>query len=349
MHDLDFIGEEVSSILEKNDLKRDVWKDENLSEFASRSGYAISLIFQEKEILLFSVLQWVAIAVAYYIWIQILGWIPNEVWESDSKIHDVPLNITVFLWSLFCVALAAYPISILTGAMGAAHFLRQQGYESTIAACFKLALPNSKKLWIFHTWDGWLTVDIIVERLPKSGYFTDAAERALKEALYYAWKVGTIGVPAALLTGKGLAEAGKESIALVKAKLWDVIKLRGGYSMACWIIGIVSYIGAIAFFITFNDLFKSEHTMFKFYFWMGAPLLIAVGIIKLFIRPIYVIASCKLYSDYLLEQGKPVEFKNLPSRGQSAFVAFLVLCVILIVIFLYREQLGLMDILRVAN
>jgi hypothetical protein len=68
----------------------------------------------------------------------------------------------VLAWSFLCVALAAYPIAVLTGAMGAAHFLREQGHPSTMAACLKLALPNSSKLWAFHALDGCLTINMIV-------------------------------------------------------------------------------------------------------------------------------------------------------------------------------------------
>lgn len=347
MLDLDFIGEDVREYLDKNGIKKNTWKGENFSEFSSRSAYAISLIFREKEIILFSLLQWAAIALAYYLWVQILGWIPDEVWQSGSKNYDIPLNLAFLAWSFLCVALAAYPIGVLTGAMGAAHFLREQGHPSTIAACLKLALQNSNKLWMFHVLDGWLTVDIILERLPDKRYFSPAvvARRAVAEAIYYAWKVGTIGVPPALLTGKGLIEAGKESISLFKSKSWEVLKLRGGYSAVCWIIAFAAYIGSMAFFISFPSPFDAANKMFSFYAWMGVPILVAVGVINLFVRPIYVIASCQLYSDFLKENGRSVEFGNLPGRGMSTFAAFLVLCAILFVIFLYREEMGLMALL----
>ncbi len=338
MLDMDFIGEDVRKYLDKNGIKKNIWTGENFTEFFSRSAYAISLIVREKEIVLFSLLQWAAIALAYYVWVQILGWIPEEVWESDSKIKDISINLAFLAWSVLCVALAAYPIGILTGAMGAAHFLREQGYPSTIAACLKLALPNSGKLWMFHTLDGWLTVNIILERLPKKRYFSPvvAAQRAVAEAIYYAWKVGTIGVPPALLTGKGLVEAGKESIALVKSKSWEVVKLRGGYSAVCWIIAIGAYIGSMAFFVYFPSPFDAGHKIFSFYAWMGVPILVTVGVLNLFVRPIYVIASCQLYSDFLKEKGRSVELGNLPGKGMSTFAAFLVLCAMLFVIFLYR-------------
>ena len=79
------------------------------------------------------------------------------------------------------------------------------------------------------------------------------------------------------------------------------------------------------------------------------PILIAVGIIKLFIRPIYVIASCELYSDMLKEEGEPVVFENLPGRGMSAFVAFIVLAIIIAAVIVFRQQLGLMDVLSAGG
>lgn len=349
MFNLDFVGKQVKEYFDQNKIDRDVWKDENLSEFSNRAGYAVSLILQEKEILLFSALQWAVIGLVYYLWAQILGWIPPEVWESKSKIYDLPLNLAFLAWGFLCVTLAAYPIGVLTGAMGAAHFLRAQGHRSTIAACLQLALRNSGKLWAFHTADSWFTVQMILERLPKRGYISGAAQRAIKETLYYAWKVGTIGVGPALLTGAGLIEAGKESVSLVKRRLWDAIKLRGGYAITCWIVGIAAYLGSIFFFYHNHAVFIKSHTIYTFYFWMGIPLLVAVGVVSLFIRPIFVIASCKLYSDYLKDIKRPVHFADLPGSAAGVFVAFLVLCTLLAAIYLYREQIGLMVILRVAT
>jgi hypothetical protein len=201
---------------------------------------------------------------------------------------------------------------------------------------------------MFHTADGWITVNMILERLPKSR-MPSIEVMAMKEALYYAWKLGTIGVPAALLTGKGLIEAGKESISLVKNRTWDVLRLRGGYSMVCWIVGIIAYLGSILFFINSHGLFHTGHKMFTFYFWMGVPILVAVGVIELLVRPIFVIASCRLYSDYLKEKGESIVFSYLPGKGVSAFVLFIVLCCILFTIFLFKEEIGLMGILRVAG
>lgn len=348
---LDFVGRDVAAYLDKNAIPRKVWKAENLAELGSRSARAISLILREKEIILFSLLQWVAIALAYYLWVQILGWIPEEVWNSPSKLEDTALNVAVLAWSVACVALAAYPIGVLTGAMGAAHFLREQHQPSTIAACLKLAWPNSTRLWMFHALDGWLTVDIILERMPKKGHFNSGAvaRRAVAEAIYYAWKVGTIAMPPAILAGRGLVEAGRESIALVKSKPWQVVKLRGGYSAICWIIGVATYVGALVFLIAFPLPGGAGHSVLSFYVWLGLPILAAVGVIKLFVRPVYVIASCQLYSEFLKESGKSVSLGSRPGRGTNALVAFVVLCAIVLAVSLYREEIGLMALLAAGS
>ena len=89
--------------------------------------------------------------------------------------------------------------------------------------------------------------------------------------------------------------------------------------------------------------------MFTFYLWAAVPILIAVAVIKLFIRPIFVIASCELYSDFITEQGEPVVFEDLPGKGTSAFVAFAVLAIIIGAVIVFRQQLGLMDVLAVAG
>jgi hypothetical protein len=349
MHELDFVaGQMVGYLASKGAAAKNPLRRENLAEFGRRSARAISLIVREKEILVFSMLQWVAIAVAYYVWVQILAWIPAETWNSASKLEETWLNVAVTAWSLLCVAAAAYPIAVLTGAMGAAHFLREQGLPSTVPACLRLALPNSTRLWVFHAIDAWLTVQMILERMPKKGHFKAAAiaQRAAAEALYYAWKVGTIGVPPALLAGRSLADAGKESVALVRKRTWEVARLRGGYSAICWIIGLATYFGSLAFLVAYPSPVAGQQGVSTFYLWAGIPILIAVGMIKLLVRPVYVIASCQLYSEFLEQKGgAPVRLEGSRGWGAHAFAAFVALCVLVLLVALYRDEIGLTWIL----
>ncbi|MFA6357934.1 MAG: hypothetical protein WCY09_04625, partial [Candidatus Omnitrophota bacterium] len=218
------------------------------------------------------------------------------------------------------------------------------GYPSTIAACLKIILPQAWSLWVFQWMDGWITVNQILERLPKKNNRSNPVQRALSEALYFAWKLGTIGIMPAVITGRGLMESCRDSILVVKTKFIDTAKLRIGYSVLCWIIGISAYIGTIIFFI--HGRFIPAHSeiygfVYTFYFWAGIPLLVAVALIELFLRPAYIVGSCELYAQHLTEQNKTVMLPQPPARGISAFVFFIILCVLVAVVFLYRGPLGI--------
>ena len=81
-NELNLIKEEVK----KNDgFDNKPGKIESVKGFFERTKYAVRLIFLEKEIIMFALLQWVAIAFGYYLWVQMLGWIPPEVWKSASE------------------------------------------------------------------------------------------------------------------------------------------------------------------------------------------------------------------------------------------------------------------------
>ena len=319
-----------------------------IRSFGSRIGYALKLGLKEKEIFLFGLLQWASIGAAYLLWVQMLDWIPEEVWRSaaDSDGGSIA-DIVLLVWSFVCVGIAAFPVGILTGCMGATHFLHKQGKESTIATCLKLVLPQSWPLWSFHWIDGWITVNQILERLPKKNDRRTPAQRALSEALYYAWKLGVSGVLPSLVTGNGLIKAGKHSVLFVKANFLEVAKLRAGYSALCWIVGIGAYVGAVFFFRSM-DLVPSEEVysrMYTIYFWAAVPLLTAVAIVMLVLRPIYVLALCDLYSDHLEKRNIPVELPENPSRGVSAVIAFVCVCFILAIAYVYRVELGILDML----
>lgn len=321
---------------------------DNFKQFLRRALRSLRLITQEKEIILFALLQWVVIGLGYYLWVQILGWIPESVWENEDRLYGLLLNLVFLAWSFVCVGLVAYPLGILTGCMGAAHFLRAMGHPSTIAGCLKLVLPRSSNLWIFHWIDGLITVDRILERLPKRSGRTSLSQKLLEEALYYAWKMGTIGILSALLSGQGLIEAGKTSIRLVKSRFKEVALLRGGYSLFCWVIGISAYGGSVLFFIYYPDFLQRERIsefIYWFYFWMGIPILVATGIVQLFLRPIYVLSSCQIYSDFIKAEKIYFKAPASPSRAVSSLVVFLLLALILTTVYLFRGEIGLMKIL----
>jgi len=347
-NEMSSVKKEISEIKEIKEFKPP--KKKAIKGFLSRTKYAVKLIFLEKELITFALLQWMCVALGYYLWVQMIGWIPESVWESAAESDEGSIaDIILFLWSFVCVGVVAFPIGILSACMGAVHFLHKQGKESTIAACFKIVMPKAWPLWIFSWIDGWWTVIRILDRLPKKNDRRTPAQKALSEALYYAWKVGTIGILPALVTGRGLIDAGKHSISMVKHKFKDVATLRLGYSALCWIVGIAAYIGSIFFFIAFPDLVKWNQgvasQMFAIYFWLAVPIIIAVGIVMLFLRPIYLISACDIYSDFIKEKGEALMLPKPPSKGMSALVVFLIVCLIVLIVFLYRQELGIMNML----
>lgn len=313
-----------------------------IGSFCSKIGYAISLSLKEKEIFFFAFLQWVAIAIGYLLWVQMLDWIPQETWRAAANNEDVSAaDLILLAWSFICVGIAAFPIGILTGCMGATHFLHKQGQQSTIAQCLKLVLPHSWSLWSFHWLDGWITVNQIVKRLPSEDNRTNSL---LSEALYYAWKLGISGVLPCILTGCNLISAARNSVFFVKANFADVAKLRAGYSALCWIVGIGAYIGTILFFMV-SDIVPGQDeiygNIYSFYLWAAVPILVAAAIVMLILRPIYVIALCDIYSDYLDEKNIEVDLPEEPTKSTSTFVVFGLTCFIVAVVYIYRGALGI--------
>ena len=348
MLDLDFIADDVKAYLDEKDIKPKIWKRENIAGFFNRSAYAISLISREKEILLFSALQWIAIALVGLLWGEMLGWIPHELLNVRS-LHDFLVDFAVFAWSFLCTALAAYPIAVFTAAMGAAHFLRQQGQPSTIGACLQLALPNASRLWIFYLWDGWQTFNWIIDNVPRKGGgdFRFAERRALAKATHHAWKTGTLGMPPALLLGRGLIEAASESVSLLKKRSTEVVKLRGGYAAICGIVILAGLMATTMLFIFGLTPPKGTAPRTIYVLWIGVPMFAIIGVIELLVRPVYVIAACQMYSEFRKETRKPIKFGKPSDRGLNVLAAFLAACVILSLVAVYRDQVGLGDLMAI--
>lgn len=345
LNKIDFVRNEIKDIPNINKKPSG-----GISRFCSRIGYAISLAFKEKEIFFFSLLQWVSIGLGYLLWVQILNWIPEEVWRSTNERSDgiSIVDMVLLVWSFFCIGITAFPIGVLTGCMGAAHFLHKQNKESTIATCLKISLSQSWSLWTFHWIDGWITINQIFDRIPGTDSKRTPAEKALSESLYYSWKLGVAGILPSIITGNSLIKSGKNSILFVKDNFLEIAALRSGYSALCWIIGIGSYVGCIPLFIALDIVPEGDELssyVGMFYFWAAIPILIAAAIIMLLLRPIYVLALCDLYSEHLAKKGEDVDLSESPARGVGAIVTFSCFCIILAIVYLYRNELGIVEML----
>lgn len=330
-------------------------------DFTSKIGYALSLGLKEKEIFFFGIMQWIFVILGYVLWLQMLSWIPQPVWDSIQQCLDGPgdtdgctvaADIPLMLWGILCILLVSFPIGIFSSAMGTTHFLHKQNKESTVIKCMHASLSNAWTSWSFHFIDGLITVRQIIRRLPDDNNYEPAAmkaaRRAREEALYYAWKVGTAGVLPSLVVGNDLLNSGKNSIKFVKARFLEIVKLRSAYSTICWIIGIITYIGACVTMALMGDMVFADTgglAVVKIYQYMVFPIAIATMIVMIFLRPIYILTLCDLYSGYLDSIGEEPELPDDPSIAKRAIMVFGFICILTICIIFLRDITGLSDIL----
>jgi Zn-finger nucleic acid-binding protein len=322
----------------------------SISFFLSRLGRAFTLMFTEKEIFFFSLVQVAVIAFAYFLWVEFLSWIPREVWEDTSKQKGPGIvDILLLAWSFLCVGIAALPIGFMTACTGAVHLLHRQHRSSSIFQCVDLALPRLWPLWIYSWMDGWITVSQILERLPKKNDRTSPQERALKEALYYAWKVGTIGFIPSIVCGRGVVDACKLSLSFLRSRLTEIACLRLGYSALCWIIGISAYISVIFCFTYFDSFLPDqvEAGIHKFYLIAGIPIVVAVAFIQFFVRPLFLLVLFDLFTDFLTERKQPVLLERPKAGIWAIAVVYGLLLFTLAVAVVYRYELGIMKLLAI--
>lgn len=331
-----------------------VEKNEKPGRGAAVAGYfnsgAVSLrfIFGEKENIVFAFLQWAVIGIAYYLWVQALALVPEDVWQSGDGGNSA-VSLVLLMWSFVCVGLAAYPLGLLTACMNASYILRFTGRKSTVAECLKIVLPKSWSLWVFSWLDGWWTVMRILERLPKKNDRTPLAVKLANEAVYQGWKLSSLGFLPALLSGRSVGEACGDSLNLLKERFGMLVKLRIGYSLVCWGFGIVGYLGMFALLWMLPELSGSifeDNAVYEFYLLAGAPLLAVLIFIMLVFRPVYVISACRIYAFYAREKGVNIKLPESSSRGISALTAFLLLAAVLAAAWFFRDRHGIAELMN---
>lgn len=329
-------------------LKTKAYKETDFSEnpgyFGSIGSFFTSIaaslrfIFTEKENIVFALLQWATIALVYFIWIQGLSWIPEEIWKNDTE--NTAANLILLVWSLACVGLAAFPLGILTACMNASCLLRFQNKESTFTDCMKAAFSRAGTLWIFSWIDGWWTVKRILERLPKKNDRTLRSVKIEREIIYQLWKMISLGFIPALLYGRSFKDACKDSLFLLKKRFLPLIKLRLGYSFVCWIVGIGCYAGTVLFFC-YMDKMPDEYDIYSWYFYAGFPLILALLIIIILFRPLYIISACRIYINYACDEGITPNLPQRTSAFTNILVIFLCFAAIIGVVLLFHQQLGI--------
>jgi hypothetical protein len=259
------------------------------------------LIAREPEILLFAAAQWIVIWLAYLAWTQMLYWIPDSVWhsiEADVAQNRKPIgmglvDLALLGWSFVIVVVASFPIGVCSAAMVAVHNLRNAGQISTIGSALALAELHLGRIWTFSIVDSWVTVNAIFDRLPKK----NSHRKPGAELLYYAWKLGTLGVVPALVTGRGYLDAGHDSMKLLTTQPGRALGLRLGYSAVCWIVGIGTYVAVVVLAPRRLHDLNAAHAIFDIYFWAASPIFVAVGIVCVLVRPFFLLAVATFYTE----------------------------------------------------
>lgn len=294
---LKFIQEEINNLPRVKLYSLDSTLTAGLPVFGGKIRNAVTLIIKEPEILSFAFLQWCCTVLAYFIWVQAFAIIP------EGAADDTAINLAFFAWSLIIVGAVSFPLGILNGAIGASYFFKALKKKSTFNKCLKAASRRYWSLWIFSWVDNWITLGQILERLPKKNDPTPFSVKVVHEVFYLAWKSATLAVIPAVLLGKDLLQAAEESLAVFKSRLREVFLLRAGYSALCWIVGLLTYL--IVFYLAALGYVPVEKTSFGrldiylFYLYAGFPVVGAAGVVHIFLRPIFLIASCEIYVNFL--------------------------------------------------
>ena len=290
-----------------------------IASFLGATAYAVRLSLAEKEVWFFAFMQWISVGLVYMLWLQGFHMLPETLWEDVAGDGEASWQIhaVVLVWGLLCIALASIPVGFFTGCMGAVHFLVRQNRESTIANCMKISMQRAAPLSAFHFIDGCITVRQLLSRADTEGEGTTVAS----EALYYTWKLAVAGMLPAILTGHG-RQVVSNAVTFVRGNLNQVLLLRGGYTALCWILGVATFFVSVAYGRSLNISFEggAAQGLYAAYSAAGVSALIGVAILILFLRPIYVLSMCELFSRDLEERKVITQLPPTPTASLNMAV-----------------------------
>jgi len=341
--------DEARAYLEDQGHKPRVFTGSNIGAFLTEIPGVLGLVGRSPEILLFAMVQWLVILLAYLAWVQMLHWIPDSIWNAVASADEDTrkgvmtfMNLVLLAWSFFIVCAASYPIGLCNAAMVAVQDLQVASEKPTIAKCLAVADKHLGRIWVFTALDSWITVKAILNRLPRKHY----NHTALDELLYYSWKVATMGVVPALVNGRDFLGAGRDSVKLLEAQPGRAIGLRLGYSAVCWVVGITTYVLSL-FLVVRDGVHPGQHEfIYNFYLWAAIPIVISAGLIAVVLRPFYLLSVARFYTDMNDVRG---EVERDLSATQSApdlalswrAIVFMWMLGALVVAVCFGDQLGL--------
>lgn len=196
--------------------------------------------------------------------------------------------------------------------------------------------------------DGLITVRQIISRFPSKNDHRTPAQIAAEEAAYYAWKVGSAGMLPNIVLGNGLVLSAKNSLKFLKANVGEILKLRMAYSAICWVLGILACIGGGILLAFMGDALYTTagvHSSGEIYLFFIIPVGIALSVVMVILRPIYILSLCDMYSEYLYKNNAEVPLPSDPSNGKKAAVIFLLLSLAILGVSLLRDEISLTKML----
>jgi hypothetical protein len=350
---LDPARDQAKDFLQGKGLTPKVFTLANLRTFFGALPDVLKLIAQNPEILVFAATQWIVIWLAYLAWTRLLHWIPDPVWDAVSeasregrKSEFTLLGLVLLAWSFLVVCVASYPIGLCNAAMVAVHDLRTTGKQVTLARCLLVAARHQYRIWLFTMVDSWITVRTILSRLPKKNY----RHTALDELAYYAWKVSTMAVVPALVNGRSLVAAGRDSYQLLTAHPMRALGLRLGYSAVCWLVGVSTCAGTLAMLARSNFAAHVNH-LYDFYVLLALPVCLAAGAVSVLVRPFFLLGVARFYTDCIDVKAEiDADVAAEPHWAETVLswrqAVFLVPLAVMVGVVLFGDALGIADWIR---
>lgn len=315
-----------------------------LRHFLSYYRDSLRLILQEPEILLFVFLQWIVIALGCYVFLLGLHSIPEDTWDmmqnyrSGSRKGN-PFWYLIAFWTLMCAAIAAPLINTLSSCIPAVHILRCEGRSSTIFACLQLVIPRLGTLWALRLLD----ISISLKRLLGGNKQVSGNWHIPEKWFYRAWKVTAMSALANLVAGRSIRQAALNTVEMADDYAQHMCAIRIGYVSLCWAVGLTTYaVAALNYQVILNFVLSHGQSQFMANALMalGAPAIIAVMVIQLLIKPVYLLALSDVFVRYVVEKNERI----LPARGPASTGkrAMLVACsVALCAAYAFRNELGI--------
>lgn len=304
--------------------------------------YSWKLMFIEKEIIVFSLLQWIAVALGVYLFTYMIGR-PEllPLWqqlEQGNKAAEAALGTIMTVWGMICIGLVALPFSIFSSCIAAVHLIHyHEDRSSTVAECLRIVLPRAWALWGFVWFDLYLTV---MKPHRGRGWKSWALE-----GLYQAWKIAAMCIHMNILTGRNWQDTYNNTLGMTKTQGWELLRIRIGYSFVTFTLYIGVFIAACFFARDLYPYFfaadQEQRTMMQAWMFIATIGVFWLGLVKVLVRPAYMIAISDIFADYVYSKNEAV----LPSEpvpvAVSVFVAFAVFGAAVYTGYLYREPLGL--------